>query len=155
MRKLSKVLVFAAFCLLTACATPKTAKVDAASEKEVMQRVQLLLDRYARNDQAGVVAMLDPAGITMLGTSFDEKIKSPAELRALMERDFAQWQTAKVSDVRDVDVRGDGTLATVYFLMTWQAGDGPGVPIRLTTTWHRVNGEWLLTQSASALPPRF
>jgi len=154
MRQLPRVLLFAAFCLLASCAT-NTAKVDPKSDQEVMQRVQLLLDRYARNDQAGVVAMLDPSGITILGTQFEEKIKSPSDLRALMDRDFSQWKTAKFSDVRDVDVRSDGTLATAFFLMNWQAGEYPAQPIRMTTTWRKVKGEWLLTQSASALPPRF
>lgn len=154
MRQLPKVLLFATFSLLAACAT-NTGKVDPKSGEEVVQRVHLLLDRYARNDQAGVVAMLDPSGITILGTSFEEKIKSPSELRALMDRDFGQWQTAKFTDIRDVDVRSSGSLATVYFIMTWQAGNGPTAPIRMTTTWRKVDGEWLLSQSASALPPNF
>jgi hypothetical protein len=154
MRQLPKVLLFAAVSLLAACATP-TARVDPKAGEEVIQRVNLLLDRYARNDQAGVVALLDPSGITILGTSFEEKIKSPSELRALMDRDFGEWQTAKFTDVRDVDVRVSGSLATAYFLMTWQAGNGPTAPIRMTTTWRKVDGEWLLTQSATALPPQF
>lgn len=154
MRQLPKVLLFAVFSLLAACAT-NTARVDPKSGEEVVQRVHLLLDRYARNDQAGVVAMLDPSGITILGTSFEEKIRSPSELRALMDRDFSQWQTAKFTDIREVDVRSSGSLATVYFIMTWQAGNGPTAPIRMTTTWRKVDGEWLLSQSASALPPRF
>ena len=155
MRQIPKVLWFAAFCLLTACATPKPAKFDQASEQELIQRVQLLLDRYARNDQAGVVAMLDSERLTILGTSFEEKVKSPSELRSLMDRDFAQWQTARFTDVRDVDVRGDGSLATVYFITTWQAGNGPSIPLRITTTWRKVAGEWMLAQSSNSLPPRF
>ena len=143
MRVLPKVLLFAAFSLLAACATTAPKTDPAASQEQVMQRVNLLLDRYARNDQAGVLAMLDPSGITMLGTQFNESIKSPEELRALMDRDFAQWKSAKFSDVREVDVRSDGTLATAYFVMTWQPGDNPAMPVRLTTTWRKVSGEWL------------
>ena len=154
MRQLPKVLLFAAFSLLAACAT-NTARVDPKSDEQILQRVNLLLDRYARNDQPGVVAMLDPSGITILGTSFEEKVKSPAELRALMDHDFGQWQTVKFTDIRDVDVRSSGSLATVYFIMTWQAGNGPSAPIRMTTTWRKVDGEWLLSQSASSLPPGF
>ena len=157
MHRFSRILLIFALGMLAACASaPQSAKVDpATAEKEVAQRVTVLLDRYVRNDQAGVVAMLDPERLVILGTSFEEKVKSPADLRALMDRDFSQWSTASYSDVRDVDARVDGALATVYFVMNWQAANGPNVPIRMTTTWRKVNGEWLLTQSSSALPPRF
>jgi hypothetical protein len=57
--------------------------------------------------------------------------------------------------VRDFDVRTDGTLATANFVFTFEPASGPKLPIRGTTTWRKVKGEWLLTQSTSALPPQF
>ena len=152
MRQLPKLLFIATAALTSACATQPQVAHDAAPE--VMQRVQLLLDRYSRNDQAGVVAMLDPGHFTMLGTQFNEKVASQSQLRSFMDRDFAQWQSASFTDVRDVDVRTDGTLATAWFVVTFTAGNGPSLPVRLSTTWHKVEGEWMLTQSASALPPQ-
>jgi hypothetical protein len=66
---------------------------------------------------------------------------------------FAQFKTASYSDVRQVDVRSDGTLATAFFTVTFSPGNGFSLPLRLCTTWRKVNGEWLLTQSASAVMP--
>jgi hypothetical protein len=153
MRSIPRILTLAALAMLGGCATTAS-QPAAAGEGEVMQRAQLLLDRYARNDQAGVVAMLDPERVTILGTGFDETVKTVADLRALMDRDFAQWQSAKFTDVRDVDVRSDGTLATAFFTVTFSAAQGPSLPLRMFTTWRSVDGAWMLTQSGTAIPPQ-
>ncbi len=156
MRVPTQTIVLGAALLLAACASaPPASKVDpAAAEKAVKQRVDLLLSRYARNDQVGVVAMLDPERFVMLGTNFNEKMSSPSELRSQMDHDFSAWGSVAFTDVRDMDVRVGSDLATAMFTMTFSAGSGPSLPIRLTTTWHKVNGEWMLTQSASAIPPQ-
>src|SRR6185503_15787280 len=153
MRPMSKVFLALVVLALSACAGAPAAKVDpAAAEKQIMQRVDSLLYRYAGNDQAGVVAMLDPQRFIILGSNLTEVIDTPDKLRDLMSRDFAQWGAAKYADVRSVDVRVSGELATAYFVMTWTVGNGgPTLPIRLCTTWRKVNGEWLLTQSANAV----
>jgi len=152
MRPLPKMLLISIAALTSACAAQPKVAYDAAPD--VMQRAQLLLDRYCRNDQAGVVAMLDPEHFTLLGTNLNEKVNSQADLRIFMDRDFAQWQSASYSDLRDVDVRTDGTLATAWFVVNFKAGNGPSMPIRLSTTWHKVGGEWMLSQSVSAIPPQ-
>ena len=156
MRAFTQVCLIGVVLLLAACVSAPAARpVDpAAAEKAVTQRVDLLLSRYARNDQVGVIALLDPQRFTMLGTNFNEKVSSPAELRSMMDRDFQQWGTAAISDVRDMDVRVGNDLATAVFTLTFSAGSGPSLPVRLCTTWHKVNGEWMLTQSASAIPPQ-
>jgi hypothetical protein len=57
MRRMQCVLIVVTVSLLAACAT--ALKSDpATAEKQVLQRVSLLLDRYVRNDQAGVAACL-------------------------------------------------------------------------------------------------
>jgi hypothetical protein len=154
MHLFNRFLAVACIAMLSACATSRGPVDRAAAEAAVMQRAQLLLDRYARNDQAGVIAMLDPERVTLLGTGFDEKVTSAAELRALMDRDFAQWQTAQFTEVRDADVRIHGAMATAYFVVTFSAARAPTLPLRMFTTWRQVEGEWLLTQCGTALPPQ-
>jgi hypothetical protein len=155
MRLLARFPAITALVLLTACATSGyPSKHAAGNEPAIMQRAQLLLDRYARNDQAGVIALVDPERLTIIGTGVDEVVKSPADLRALMDRDFKQWQSATFTDMREMDVRSNGNLATAHFLVTFAAAHGPSVPLRMFTTWHRVNGEWLLTQCGTAIPPQ-
>jgi hypothetical protein len=133
---------------------PALAADPTPAEKEVVGRVQELLKKYEANDQDAVVAMLDKQ-FTLLGTSFNEQVRTPAELRELMRRDFEQWGKATFSDLRDIDVRVGRELATVYFVFTFAAQNGGGaMPIRGCTTWRKVDGQWLLTQSASAVPPQ-
>jgi hypothetical protein len=145
---------FVIFALaLTGCATaPTAAKVDSASaDAELRQRVDSLLYRYSNNDQPGVLAMLDPQRLLILGSNLNEVVHTPDELRAFMSRDFAQWQSAKFTNVRDVDLRTDGALATAYLVFDFSAPGAPVVPIRFCSTWRKVKGEWLLTQSATAV----
>jgi hypothetical protein len=123
------------------------------AEKEVLARVNELLTRYEANDQAAVVAMLDNP-VTILGSDFREAARSPVELKELMSRDFGQWGQAKFSDLRDLDIRVSETLATAFFTFTFSAQNGPSIPVRTCSTWRKVDGKWLLTQSASAVPPQ-
>lgn len=123
-----------------------------ADEQAVRAAVMTLLKRYESNDADGVIAMLDPVKFTMLGSDVSQVVDTHEELRALMAHDFQMWGSARFTDVRDFDLRTDGTLTTANFLMTFSASGGEAVPVRLTTTWRKVNGEWKLTQSTSSVP---
>ena len=137
-------------CLISACATAPSAKSSADEAAHVQARVQELLNKYEANDQAGVIALLDTK-ITILGSSMRETIRTPDQLKALMARDLSQWGKARFTDVRDMDVRIGGELATAWLLFSFQLGDQPSIPIRLATTWHKRDGEWYLTQSANSV----
>lgn len=137
-------------CLLSACATNPSTRFAAAEEAHVAARVQELLNKYQANDQAGVAALLD-SQLLVLGSSITEKIHTSEQLKSLMASDFRSWGKARFSDVRDMDVRIGSDLATAYFLMSFQAGDNPSIPIRVTTTWRKRKGEWFLTQSANTV----
>ena len=147
--RMSLLAVFAAFFCMAGAA--QGAELS-AKDKEILARSYELLNRYQANDQAGVLAMLDERFL-LQGTNFNENIRTPAELRELMSRDFMQWGSARFFDLREVDVRREGKLATAYFVFTFKAAQGPEVPIRMCTTWVKKRGQWLLTQSSNALPP--
>lgn len=145
--------VSAAAAQPTPAAGAKAGAGPSAAEQEITARVQELLRRYETNDQTGVIDMLD-SRFVMLGTNFNERIETHEQLRSLMSNDFAQWGSARFTDVRDLDIRTAENLATVYFTMTFQADSGPTMPIRMFTTWTKSGGRWKLAQSASALPPQ-
>jgi hypothetical protein len=139
-----------AVCLVTACASTRSPKSNAAEEARVTARVQELLNKYEANDQAGVVALLDEKFV-ILGSSLTEKIRTPEQLKALMARDFSQWGKARFTNVHDLDVRIGADLATAWLVFSFQVGEQPSIPIRLNTTWHERDGQWYLTQSASSV----
>lgn len=132
---------------------PAPVAVDASNDEQTLRaRVSELLARYAANDQAGVVAMLDPVRFTIWGSDLAEVADTEQELRALMDSDFRMWGTAQFTEVREFDSRSDGRLATANFVMSFSASGGPAIPVRLTTTWRKVDGVWRMTQCVSSVP---
>ena len=143
---------------LTGCATTPVAlppMVNAQTEEHALRaRVAQLLASYESKDPAGVIALLDPVKFSVWGSDLGEVVDTHDELRALMESDFRMWGTARFSDVRDFDWRSDGTLATANFVMSFSANGGEAIPVRLTTTWRKVDGQWRMTQCVSSVPTR-
>lgn len=141
---------------LWGCTSARIAAAPAVSaeaeEQALRARVGKLLASYQANDPAGVIAMLDPVKFTIWGSDLAEIADTPEELRALMESDFRLWITATFTDLRDFDWRTDGHLATANFVVSFSASGGPAIPIRLATTWRKVEGEWRLTQAVSSVP---
>ena len=133
------------------CATSQALDTG-RDQADVRKRVEMLLERYAANDQVGVIEMLDPSGVTVLGTDLGEVVRTPAQLRALMDADFRLWGTAKFSDIREFDFRGNGNLASAFFVVSFSAAGGPPIPIRIDTTWRDQQGTWYLSQSANSVP---
>jgi len=139
--------------LLAACVSSRSEIRREPPQQKIMLRVQELLDRYAANDQAGVINMLDPEGFTIFGSDISEVVRSAEQLRQLMSDDFRLWGTARFSDVREVDVRVGDDLATAHFVASFHPGDAPnGIPVRFATTWRKAGRTWVLTQSANAVP---
>ncbi len=137
---------------LVACASLPTPKESKEIQSEVMARASQLLERYAANDPAGVIELIDKQEFTMFGTDIKEVVHSNEQLQELMRADFALWYTARISDIRDVDFRTDGRLATAFFTVSFEAGGMLPIPVRIATTWIKRNGEWFLTQSANSVP---
>ena len=143
---------------LTGCASHPTAApavVNSQTDEQALRaRVAQLLASYESKDSAGVIALLDPVKFTVWGSDLSEVIDTHDELRALIESDFRLWGSAKFTDVRDFDWRSDGSLATANFVMSFSANGGEAIPVRLTTTWRKVEGQWRMTQCVSSVPTR-
>ncbi len=137
---------------VAACSTQRTMPSERSADAAVHERVEELLRRYAANDQNGVLAMLDPQQITFYGSDVSEVIHSADEVRQLMRNDFALWGTASFGAVQDFDFRTDGTMATTFFSVPFTPGTMHPVQVRFAMTWRNVDGQWLLTQSANAVP---
>jgi hypothetical protein len=148
-------LIPALLCLtgLAASISPPTAAATAAAGDDaahatITARLKDFMNRYEQNDQDGVVALIDKSEFTMLGGP-GEKVTDAAGLKAFMTRNFQQWQAARFTDIRDIDIRVGKDVATAWYQFTFAAGDQPPLPIRVVTTWRKSGKEWLLTQCAS------
>ena len=137
---------------MAACSTQRPLQADRSAQAAVHERVDELLRRYAANDEDGVAAMLDPRHIAIYGSDASEVVHSVDELRQLMRNDFALWGTASFGAIQDFDFRTDGTLATTFFSVPFTPGPMQPLQVRFSMTWRNVDGQWLLTQSANAVP---
>jgi hypothetical protein len=137
---------------MAACSTQRPLQADRSAQAAVHERVDELLRRYAANDEDGVAAMLDPQHIAIYGSDASEVVHSVDELRQLMRNDFALWGTASFGAIQDFDFRTDGTLATTFFSVPFTPGPMQPLQVRFSMTWRNVDGQWLLTQSANAVP---
>ena len=137
--------------LLLSCAG---VPAPAPSRDELAGRVRELLDRYAANDQEGVLAMMDPSGFVLYGSDLAEVVRSPADLRAMMRDDFRLWGSARFGAPTDLDIRMSAELATATFHAPFTVGANPAVVVRFSTTWQRRPDGWHLVQSANTVPTR-
>jgi uncharacterized protein with beta-barrel porin domain len=146
--------VFTALIGLAAIAGVGAAAQSKAAPPDVdlTHRVQNLLSAYASNDQVAVLAMLDTKNLTIYGSDLAEFVKNASEFKQMMDDDFALWHTATFGPIQDLSVRVNAGFATAFFNVSFSAGGGAPVPVRLATVWHRVHGSWLLTQCATTVP---
>jgi ketosteroid isomerase-like protein len=126
----------------------QAASVDDEARAAILVRVKEFLNLYERNDQGGVVAMIDAREFSILGDT-GERFTTTEQLKGMMARSFGNWVEPKFTDLRDVDVRVGKDLATAHFLFTFQTSDQPAMPIRVVTTWRKEGKVWNLTQCAS------
>jgi len=50
----------------------------------------------------------------------------------MMDADFRLWGTAKFSDIREFDFRGNGNLASAFFVVSFSSAS---VPRMISTIW--------------------
>lgn len=115
-------------------------------------RIQALLSAYAANRSDQVLAMLDPQGWVVFGSDVAEIVRSNSALLEMMQADFALWKTAAISNIRDLNIQTDGTLASAMFHVDFSAGGRPPIPVRFCTTWRQIEGTWMLSQCANTVP---
>lgn len=143
--------------MLIACFCATSASAQETTHEDVMLRAQVfeLLDAYARNDQAAVLALLDRDSLDVYGSDVSEHAVGVEAFLEMMDADHALWSgTGRVEfgSMNDISVRMHGDLATVFFNTPFRVGETPQLTVRFATVWLRKNGRWLLTQSASAVP---
>jgi hypothetical protein len=136
---------------LASCAST-TSRSAPDARNMVQQQVEKLLDAYAANNPAGVLALLDQHGFVMYGSDVAEVVHTPAQLRQLMTDDFALWKTARFGALANVDIRVEGDAASAFFDVPFSAGGRSPVTVRFGTTWRYDAGHWVLMQSSNTVP---
>jgi hypothetical protein len=128
------------------------AQAGRAEKARIETRVRALLGAYAANNQAAVLALLDPEAFSIYGSDLSEAVTDAAGLEQMMKDDFQLWGSARFGDISAIDVRQSKDLATAFFHVPFFVGNRPPVIVRVSSVWRKVKGTWLLTQLANTVP---
>ena len=126
-----------------------------STQAAVQATLQQWKDAYSRRDVDGALAVIAPdEDVVGIGTGPDEWRVGPEEVKAQLERDFAQSEALSV-DYEPLVVSEAGPVVWVAGRATVQArveGQGLTLTGRFTAVLERREGRWLLVQTHFSLP---
>jgi uncharacterized protein (TIGR02246 family) len=130
-------------------------RADARTERDVNAVLTELQEAYRSRSLPRVMACFAPdADVVLYGTGADEKRVGPEEIRAQVERDWAQTDAAAMV-FGSTAVSGSGPVA-------WTSSDGAfelraggqdiTLPARVTCVLEQRDGRWLIVNSHFSTP---
>jgi len=130
-------------------------KADAKTEAEVMKVMNQSMEAFIRRDPDALLAMYahDP-DLVVIGTGGDEKRVGLAEIRALFERDFTQFEDASFNfGWHSVSAAGSVAWVAVDLILNLKAsGQETSLQVRLTAVLEKRAERWLIVQEHGSLP---
>ena len=130
-------------------------KADPKTEAAVMNVMNQFTEVFAKRDPDALLALFaqDP-DVVFIGTGGDEKRIGMAEIKALFERDFAQFEDASVKIGWHL-VSAAGSVAWVVADIIVRAKTGgreTSLQARETAVLEQRGDRWLIVQSHASLP---
>jgi uncharacterized protein (TIGR02246 family) len=130
-------------------------KAEPAIEAAVMHVVTQFAQAFAERDLDRTLALLAPdPDVVFIGTGADEKRVGLTEIKALLERDFAQLDDISL-EIGWHSVSAAGSVAWVtgdLHIQATTAGQETSLQARSTTVLERRGDRWLIIQSHNSLP---
>jgi len=131
-------------------------KANAKTEAEVMAVMNRYKEAYSRRDVDGVLALFAPdPDMVIIGTGQDEKRIGPAELRAQLERDFAQSEAVSIEfgwhSVSQADLVA-WVAADCVAQVKMTDGQEMSLQARATLVLEQRADKWFIVQWHGSLP---
>ena len=130
-------------------------KADPKTETAVMNVMNQFAEAFAKRDLNAVLLLLAPdPDVVFIGTGGDEKRIGLAEIKALFERDFSQFEDASLK-IGWHSVSAAGSVAWVVADLILHANTGVSeisLQARSTAVLEWRGDRWLIVQSHSSLP---
>jgi uncharacterized protein (TIGR02246 family) len=130
-------------------------KADIKTETAVMSVMNQFFIAFENRDPEGVLAIFAPdPDVVFIGTGVDEKCIGPVEIRAELERAFAQSEEVSIESGW-YSVSAAGPVAWVAVDVDIQAKVGEqeiNFPVRFTTVMECRGDKWLIVQSHDSIP---
>lgn len=130
-------------------------KADPKTEAAVMNVMNQFAEAFSKRDLNASLALLMPdPDVVFIGTGGDEKRIGLAEIKALFERDFAQFEDASLK-LAQPSVSAAGSVAWVVADLILRANTGGreiSLQARSTAVLERRGDRWLIVQLHASLP---
>jgi len=130
-------------------------KADSKTEAAVMTIMNQFAEAFTKRDLDAALALFAPdPDVVLIGTGGDEKRIGLAEIKALFERDFVQFEDASFK-IGWHSVSAAGSVAWVVADLVIRANTGGreiSLQARETAVLERRGDRWLIIQSHASLP---
>jgi ketosteroid isomerase-like protein len=130
-------------------------KADVKTEAEVMNVMSQSREAFVKRDLDALLALYahDP-DLVVIGTGGDEKRVGLAEIEALFQRDFTQFEDASFKfGWHSVSAAGSVAWVAVDLILNLKAsGQEIGLQVRLTNVLEKRAERWLIVQEHGSLP---
>ena len=130
-------------------------RADSKTEAAVIEVLNQYAEAFASRDVDATLAFLAPdPDVTFIGTGGDEKRIGVADIRGLLERDFAQFEGASLK-IGSPAVSAAGSVAWVVADLTMHAstrGREVRLQTRFTAVLERREEKWFVVQGHASLP---
>ncbi|KAA6187431.1 nuclear transport factor 2 family protein [Thiohalocapsa marina] len=124
--------------------------------EQVLSTVQDFLDRYAKQDLEGCLALFSSTKpILVFGTNADEVVSGIEPLRANLVKDFSNLSNIRWGERRKLHVECEGDLASLLIeLPISYESDGAEnrALFRYALTLNREGGEWKIRAGMASVP---
>ena len=130
-------------------------KADPKTEAAVMKIVKQWFEAFVKRDIDAVLAFFAPdPDVVVIGTGRDEKCIGLAEIKAILERAFAQFKDASVEfGWHSVSAAGSVALVAADVILHMKTSDREmSEQVRLTVALERRGNKWLIIQWHDSLP---
>ena len=132
-------------------------RADPKTESVVMNVVKQCFEAFAKRDLDAMLAFFAPdPDVVVIGTGRDEKGIGFAEIKAIFERAFSQFDEASFEfGWHSVSVAGPlAWLAADVILHVKASGREISEQLRLTGVMEKRGDRWLILQSHDSVPDR-
>jgi len=114
-------------------------------EEAVLATLDEYAEAYCAKDADRLMALFrESDDISLIGTGADELCVGPAQIRAVMERNFAEATAKKFNwHWRQVTLAGDSAVVAMSLTIDLETDEGPvHIPLRWTVSLERISGRW-------------
>lgn len=130
-------------------------KADTKTEEAAMNIVKQCFEAFVKRDIDAVLAFFAPdPDVVVIGTGRDEKCIGLAEIKAILERAFAQFEDASVEfGWHSVSAVGSVALVASDVILYLKISDREmSEQVRLTVVLEQRGDRWLIIQWHDSLP---